>query len=349
VTLSARPAARTDALASVPADQLTYRPARADEIETCAGIWRTSINDYTIRLGQGEIPPEMHPIIRLFTHLRATDPERFIVATVPDAPVAAVQAAEHADEPADPPAERVVAFASAVSRERIWYLSMLFVLPELQGAGVGRQLLARVLPDDPDAARATATDSAQPISNALYASYGIVPRLPLLNLSGLPDRASAFGPLPSGVVPVSFEALAAGPPGGDGHRRLSAAVDTLDGELLGATHPMDHRFLRSEGRRGWLYHGPDGTPLGYGYAGEAGRLGPVAVRDETLLAPVLGHLTAAVAPRGAFATWVPGAADRAVVALLGAGFRLDRFPVLLCWDRPFADFSRYLPISPGLL
>jgi len=308
VTLSARAAAR--------ADQLTYRPAEADEIEACAGIWRTAINDYTVHLGQGEIPPEMNPIIRLFTHLRATDPERFIVATV---------------------------------RERLWYLSMLFVLPELQGAGVGRQLLARVLPEDDGVARATATDSAQPISNALYASCGMAPRMPLLNLSGLPERPDAFGDLPSGVVPVAFETLAAGPPGGDGHRRLTAAVDALDRDLLGAAHPMDHRFLRSESRWGWLYHGPDGTPLGYGYAGEAGRLGPVAVRDEALLAPILGHLTSVVVPRGAFATWIGGAADRALAAALGAGLRLDRFPVLLCWDRPFADFSRYLPISPGLL
>jgi len=37
------------------------------------------------------------------------------------------------------------------------------------------------------------------------------------------------------------------------------------------------------------------------------------------------------------------------VATLQAGFRLEAFPVLLCWDRPFGDFTRYLPISPGLL
>lgn len=343
MTVSARAAAR--------ADELTYRPARADEIEACAGIWRTSINDYTVHLGQGEIPPELNPIIRLFAHLRATDPERFIVATLPDPPVTRVpdERPSAATQPADPAAERVVAFAAAVSRERIWYLSMLFVLPDFQGAGVGRRLLARVLPDEPDVARATATDSAQPISNALYATYGVVPRMPLLNLSGLPERPDAFGALPSGIVPTSFETLVAEPPGGVGHRRLTDAVDALDRELLGASHPTDHRFLRSETRWGWLYHGPDGAPLGYGYAGEAGRLGPVAVRDETLLGPVLGHLTSAVTPRGAFAVWVPGAADRAVVALLRAGFRLDRFPVILCWDRPFADFSRYLPISPGLL
>jgi hypothetical protein len=118
---------------------------------------------------------------------------------------------------------------------------------------------------------------------------------------------------------------------------------------LGVAHPADHRFLRQESRTGWLYHGPDGTPVAYGYATEAGRIGPVAVRDPELLAPILGHLSNAVTPRGAFALWLPGTADRAVVPALQAGFRLDQFPVLLCWDRPFADLTRYLPISPGLL
>ena len=332
------------ARSAVRPDRLTYRPVRSDEIEACAGIWRTAINDYVIHLGQAEIPPEMNPIIRLFTHLQSTDPERFIVATQ----AVATGGGSGAEVDAEA-AERVVAFASAISRERFWYLSMLFVLPELQGRGVGRELLARVLPADDGMARATATDSAQPISNALYAAYGIAPRMPLLNLSGLPERPEAFGALPSGIIPVAFETIAVGPPGGPGHDRLVAAVDGLDRELLGGAHPADHVFLRSEGRRGWLYHGPDGTPVGYGYAGEAGRLGPVAARDGALVAPILGHLTSVVVPRGAFATWIGGAADRPLAAALGAGFRLDRFPVLLCWDRPFADFSRYLPISPGLL
>lgn len=311
---------------------LTYRRARPDELATCAAIWRTSINDYIVPMGQAEIPPEMNPIIRLYTHLQSTDADRFVVATLPDAE-----------------GERVVAFVVAVVRERLWFLSMLFVLPEYQGAGLGRGLLAQVLPPDGSMVRGTATDSGQPISNALYATFDIVPRMPLLNLSGLPERPEAFGELPSGVVALSFDEIATGPPDSPGHQMLVDAVDALDRDVLGAAHPLDHRFLRQESRLGWLYRGPDGAPVGYGYVGEAGRIGPVAVVDDALLSPVLGHLTSAVVPRGAFAVWVGGAADRAVVPALQAGFRLEAFPLLLCWDRPFGDFSRYLPISPGLL
>lgn len=313
---------------------LTYRPARIDELPACAEIWRVSINDYIGRIGQPDVPPEVGPLLRLYGHLQATDPDRFVVAV---------------------DGERVLAFASALMREHLWFLSMCFVLPELQGTGVGRALLDATAPPTVGAngepvVRATATDSAQPISNALYASLGIVPRVPLLNLIGLPARPEALGDLPSGISPVAFEEVAGGGAAhpGDGHRALAAAVDALDRELLGVAHPIDHRFLRQEGRRGFLYRGPDGTAIGYGYVSEAGRVGPIAARDETLLAPMLGHLTRTVQARGAYALWLPGAADRVVVAALNAGFRLDQFPILLCWDRSFADLARYLPISPGL-
>ncbi len=315
-------------------DEVAYRPVRPDELSACAEVWRDGINDYTRRLNQPDVPPETASLIRLYAHLQSTDPERFVVATLP--------AAEPGGE------ERIVAFAAALMRERLWFLSMLFVRPELQGAGLGRALMSRVAPGDGEASfRSTATDSAQPISNALYASMGIVPRIPLLNLIGLPQEPDAFGSLPSGIVPVAFAELA-GRPGSDGHQQLADDVDALDREVLGVAHPADHRFLRQESRTGWLYRGPDGAVLGYGYATEAGRIGPIAVRDPELLAPILGHLASAVTPRGAFALWLPGTADRAIVPALRAGFRLDQFPVLMCWDEPFADLARYLPISPGL-
>jgi GNAT superfamily N-acetyltransferase len=303
-------------------DEIDYRPVRPSELETCAELWRLSTNDYIGRLNQ-PLLTETAPVVRLYGHLQATDPERFVVATR---------------------AERIVAFASAVVREHVWFLSMCFVLPEVQGRGIGRRLLERIGPADPSIARATATDSAQPISNALYASLGIVPREPLLNFVGTPMRPEGFGALPSGILPVAFDRLADGD-----DQQLMDAVGTLDRRTLSVSHPVDHRWLRREGRRGFLYHGPDGEPIAYGYAAEAGRVGPVASLDPDLIAPILGHLTTEVVPRGAFAMWLPGTAGGAIVGALQAGFRLEPFPVLLCWDRPFADLSRYLPISPGLL
>jgi GNAT superfamily N-acetyltransferase len=304
-----------------PPDGVQFRPARADDLRACWEIWRDGINDYMHRLNLPLIPAEAGSVVRLHEHLRATDPDRFVVAT----------------RRGEDGGERVIGFTSAVRRGNVWFLSMLFVRPGEQGAGVGRALLARILPTD-DAILATATDTAQPISNALYASCGIMPRMPLFSLVGRPDRGDAFGALPDGVVAEPFE--------GDAN---SAVVDAIDREILGFNRPQDLRFAILEGRRGFLYRSRDGAALGYGYASEVGRVGPVAVRDDALLPGVLGHLLTAIEPRGASAVWVPGAAGGAMVPLLRAGFRIEGFPVLLCWTRPFADFSRYLPISPGLL
>jgi GNAT superfamily N-acetyltransferase len=312
-----------------------FRPARPDELAECGRIWRESTNDYRRPLHLAEIPDELAPIGRLHAHTRATDPDRFVVAIVP------------ADG-----AERIVGFGSAVLRggSRLWFLSMLFVRPEAQGQGLGRAILERILPaPDPATSLATGIDSLQPISAALYATYGMVPRMPLYDLIGSIHRPEALPGLPSGVTPVPFETVAAGPPDGPGHAELAALVDGLDRELLGAEHPQDHRRLRLEGRHGFLYRGPDGGAIGYGYGGEVGRIGPIAVRDADLLEAVVGHLISAVPARGAIAVSTPGAADRLMPALLAAGLRVEDFPILLGWDRPFADFSRYLPTSPGLL
>jgi len=321
-----------DAAIDTAPDEHVLRPATMADLPVCAAIWRESLNDYLVRLGQLEIPDDLGAILRLYAHLHATDPQTFVVA-------------ERAGS--------IEAFAVVVRRERLTFLSMLFVRPGAQARGLGRMLLRRTMGDETiprDGSWATATDSAQPISNGLYASLGIVPRTPLLRLVGLPARAGAFSPLPDGVEPVAFRDVGGdGDTDGLGSSALRAELADLDRDGLGFGRPADHRFLAEEGRTGFLYCDRDGRPVGYGYTSESGRLGPVVAREARLLDPILGHLVHAVQPRGSFGAWVPGAADQAVVPLLRAGFRIDGFPVLLCWDRPFADFSRVLPISPGLL
>ena len=307
---------------------IAYRRATADDLVACAGIWRDSINDYTRRLNQPDIPDDLAAILRLYAHLHATDPEGFVVA----------------ERAADDGPPEIVAFASSLRREALWFLSMLFVLPEVQAAGLGRGLLAEVLPPPGTASLATCTDSLQPISNALYASLGIAPRMPLIRLVGVAERDGHLPPLPPGVRAVPFEAV-----DGPAAAHLDDEITALDRATSGFEHLRDHGLVRTEGRIGVLFIDGGGRPVGYGYASEAGRVGPVAVLEPALLAPVLGHLLTTIEPRGAFGIWMPGAAGEAMTALLRAGFRMDGFPCLVCWDRPFADFSRYVPISPGLL
>lgn len=312
-------------------DGIRLRPATTDDLPACEDVWRYGLNDYLLPLGQMEIPPDNPTLRLLHAHALATDPERFWVATAPTG--------EHG-------VDEVIAFASSFRRESVWFLSMLFVRPGRQLGGVGRALIERTLPVESEGVTlAVATDPAQPISNGLYATFGMVPRMPMFGLVGRPTRPEALPPLPDGVEVARFDA--AGPAGrADG---LDAELAELDREVLGFAHPEDHEYVRGQGRIGFGYRDATGRLLGYGYTSEVGRVGPIAARDAGLQAPIAAHLLVSVPPRGASAIWVPGEAGPLMVALIKAGLRIEGFPVLLGWTVPFADFGRYVPIGPGLL
>lgn len=323
-----------------------YRRATESDLAACARIWRDGLNGYFEGLGLPPVPEENPAVGRLHRHTLASDPDRFVVATRDRAGSG----------------EEVVAFASAIERGPVWFLSMLFVDPAEQARGVGRALLARVLPSSPrhassaadGAILATATDAAQPISNGLYASVGMAPRLPLFSLIGRPRSDADLPRLPPGVTATAVVADGMAASSMDGSSSevdpaLAAELDALDAATIGFAHPADHAFVRREGRRPFVYRDAAGDLVGYGYTSEVGRIAPVAVRDPSLMAPVVAHLLTAVEPRGASAIWTPGDAGETLGMLLRAGLRIDGFPVLVLWSRPFADFARYVPISPGLL
>jgi GNAT superfamily N-acetyltransferase len=327
---------------------ITYRPPLPSELSECALVWYTAVDDYMARLGRPLPSPYLDPLLTLLAHLLKTDPQRFLVAVRP-------ARTANADG-----GGQIVGFAIAAQREHVWFLSQLYVLPSDQGRGIGRALLTQILPSlDPPAdagagapdslpgaatpplqrpgVLATCTDSAQPISNGLYARLGVVPRLPIFNLVGTPNP-SALARLPAGIEATPF-----------GRSDPASAIDAVDRAILGYVHSSDHAYLRATGRTGFVYRAADGELLGYGYSSEAGRFGPVALLNETLTAPVVGHLMSVIRPRGATTAWVPGANDRAMVAMLRAGLRIEGFPALICWTRPFGAFERYLPASLALL
>lgn len=303
---------------------LALRPATDADLDACGQIWRDAVNDYLPLVGQQEMPADLSGLRRLHAHLLATDPARFWVAER---------------------AGRLVGFTAAAERGRVWFLSMLFVEPAEQGAGIGQALLSRTMPARTDGRiLAVGADSAQPISNGLYARLGMHPRMPVWLVVGRPRDGWRPPALPAGL---KVEPMAVN---GDGSASpaLQAEMDALDREVAGLVRSQDHAYLRREGRRAFLYRLGDRL-LGYGYAAPSGRISPIAVREAALLAPITGHLLTVHVPPGASAVWVPGDSEGAMSTLLDAGLRLEGFPILFGWSRPFADFSRCLPISPGLL
>jgi len=305
---------------------VTIRQATLADLPDAHRIWRDAIDAYTERLGAQPMPRENPGVMRLHAHCIATDPTRFQVA---------VRSSIRGEG-------RVVGFGSAVDRGPLWFLSMLFVEPGEQARGLGKALLGALLPEDLDArVLATCTDAAQPISNGLYSTLGIAPRMPMFNCVGRPDFDFAWPALPEALRAVHIDDHAAW--------LASRELADFDTALLGFTHPADHAFVAAEPRHAFALRTDDGRLLGYGYAGEIGRLGPIAVADPALLAPFLGVLLRNVQPRGASAVWIPGAAGEALSTVVQSGLRIEGFPVLAGWSRSFTDFERYVPISPGLV
>jgi GNAT superfamily N-acetyltransferase len=339
---------------------IRYRRATEADLDACTRIWKSGIDDYQGRLNQPPMPGELGPLRRLLAHALGTDPDRFWVASREPR---AGEAGRH-ERGGD-----CLGFGSATIRGDLWFLAMLFVEPGQQAAGIGSALLDRTLVGcDPEAAApahvsaadpaaagtvtpvarwGTCTDAAQPISNALYARRGIVPRLPVWRMVGEIRHPSAIPALPGSLETVSFEAIAEGAP--DGHRRLAEVVNELDRSLLGIEHGRDHAYLRREGRSGLLVRERNGRAIGYGYASGVGRVGPVAALDPDLMPAILGAVIRETPAPGPIATWVPGSATAATRALLHAGLRFEGFPGLICWSDGPMPFERYLPISLALI
>ena len=270
-------------------DGISIRPAAEADLEACARIWREGIDGYLRRMGFPPVPAENPGLRRLHAHTRSTDPDRFLVA-------------ERRGGVATAPSSWRSARRSSAGRcGSCRCCSSSRASRPAGGPGAPR---ARCCPASLDGrVLATCTDSAQPISNGLYASIGIV-----APDAAVQPRRAAARPLGARAAarPASGSSEPRDPPGG-AHRPRSAA---LDRSLLGFAHPEDHAFVQERAAA------PLRVPrrlrarsLGYGYAGEIGRIGPIAVREPALLAPVLGHLLTAVEPRGASAVWLPGAAD----------------------------------------
>ena len=300
---------------------ITYRRAEPADANRAFQVFRTALNDYLARAGQQLLPDENDQDPG-FLHTLRYDGERCWVA----------------ERQGD-----MVAWGSAIVRDDWWFLSALFVLPEAQGVGVGAELLKRARAGGPSGGvSATVTDTLQPVSNALYARRGMLPREVLLGFAGPPRLGPAAGEASRRLGTLVPELLTA------------AAVPDLrrlDLAVLGFDRTVDHRFYLGEGgRRGWLFRRA-GRAVAYAlYRPATGWIGPLASLRPADVAPVLRFVLAELAALGLekVEAGVPAPCVGAQRVFWDAGLLFDGTPGLLLASWPFGHLDRYLPASYGM-
>ena len=292
--------------------ELTYRRGTPSDSRACFDVFLPAIRDLTARLGSPwePEPEELWPRLQpMYEHL-ASDAAEWWVAE-------------------DPATGQIAGYARSVERGGLFELSELFVHPERQSAGVGRNLLERAFPLGRGEVRAIiATTDVRALRR--YHAAGTFVRFPIAALEGPP---SADAPLDPGLEVV--EATADDIPT---LRRIEAAVLEFErGDMFA--------WLLGD-RRGFLYR-RDGRDAGFAFAGKSG-VGPIAALEPADQAGILAHVEriAAEVGRKEVGFEVPMLNEVAMTHLLARGFRMDTFFTFFLSSRPFGQFDRFIGFGP---
>jgi GNAT superfamily N-acetyltransferase len=158
----------------------------------------------------------------------------------------------------------VVGFGISAWRGGIHWLVSLYVRPEAQHKGVGRQLLEQIWSPYSGADRATLVDAASRPAMRLYLNAGLVPAMPVLAFAG---------------VMQADEGLVRGLVARDDRETVAELTDKADEAAFGAARPGDHAHWTAAGfafRSLWT---SDGGWIGYARWSPSGRLGPVVLAE----------------------------------------------------------------------
>jgi len=299
--------------------RITYRPAKAEDLEPATRIVQDAYNDLRVRHGLAPTISVGPPLFQAFSL---------------DEPSSSLWVAEADGAP--------LGFAFSWMRQRFWFLAQLFVRPGTQSKGLGQAMLSRTMrhaEENGAENRALITMAYNTASAGLYIRNGLYPREPLL-------RLVAPAPLVAErIATPGLEAVAIEP--WPGPREWLGRIDE---EVLGFRRESHHAFQLGGVAARALRIEQAGRPVGYAYVSGAGHVGPLAVSPgadagEALKAAVRGALE--VQPKQVSMV-VPGRADRMLDVAFGLGFRIDE-PFVLLSARPFGDWSRYLPSNPGFM
>lgn len=294
--------------------EVSYRLAVESDIERTYEVMLEANEELNARLHRTIVIEGTSPLARALA-VRCSairhDPDRFWVADA---------------------GGQVVGFGLATVRRHLWYLAALHVIPRFQSRGIGHELLTRCLAGEASGAtRLTMTDAAQPVSNALYGRFGMLPQVPILEIEG-PARGSR-------PATRTFDLSQIDP--GDGAACDLAAIDK---SILGTGRPEDHEcWLGMPNMRGFRLR-DGGTMVGYLYLDDQGTIGPVATSAAEHLLPAVETAIRLAADSGIAIVHarIPGIARPAVTFLLNHRFRIGPSVYLLLTSTDIRNLDRYL-------
>lgn len=237
---------------------------------------------------------------------------------------------------------QILAFAGAITRGPVTFLTDLFVHPRTQSGGLGKTLLSYVLPQD-QGIRCTMS-STDPRAQALYVRLGMQPVFPHFNL--LWQGHARQEQSPSDIEVVEGQA-------GD------PAFLQWDAQVSGRARPVDHAFWMRQQQSIPLWFRRHGVTVGYAYVRQVAEtaltpqtwvVGPLGVSEP-------GDATACVL---AATSWAQLRAERVridvpgphpcLALLLESGFQIIYVETFHSTaTTPFFDARCYVPSGSDLL
>jgi GNAT superfamily N-acetyltransferase len=294
---------------------ITLRPGRLEDTAAVFRVFRDAVIELGSRLGVTTITGGDDPAVMadlwetrrsLFDHLARTEAHFWLAESGGEA----------------------VGYARSTLRDGVLELTELFVLPQTQSAGVGRELLARAFPHAGERHRLViATPDVRALTS--YMKAGCYARFPVHHFA----RPARADPPASDLETEPID---------DSPRALELLAQ-IDQSVLGFRRDPDHAWLASA-RRGVFYR-RDGRLVGYGYTGSDN--GPFAAFADEDLPAMLATAERSARPGTEFGVDVP-LVNRAVVDYaLGQGFRMDPFATYLMSDAPMGRYDAYVSTTPS--
>jgi GNAT superfamily N-acetyltransferase len=297
--------------------EIIYRQAQEADLERTYQVFVRASHDLAAAHNFPQVstlaaPPQQALAFR--RHALSNDAQRFWVAEV---------------------AAEIVGFGVAILHDQVCYLAALHVMPAYQGQGIGRTLLERCMGRD-NAPKAslwtTIADSLNPVSNAIYARFGMIGWVPLIPLSGS---------LPTNAIEVDSVFAATARSLADSPQQL-AGLAAIDQQVLGFSRNTEHQhWLRQPDVQGYCFGDP-ARPFGYVYLWSDGAIGPLAVKETADIEPMLAFCLQELQAGGieTVSIKLPGLCRGGVRYLVKQGLHFGH-ALLILSSEPFGQLDRY--------